>query len=119
MQGIFLDDERNPEDVTWVTYPEGISWTIARTQYDFMYMLEDLDFDIISFDHDIECYDEEGREVTGYDLLNYALDYFHINNKKIPVMYFHSMNPVGKENMEAYYSNFMDFYNEGELNEHL
>ena len=111
MRGIFLDDERYPKDVTWIKYPENVEWTITRKQYYFMSLLEDEEFDIITFDHDIECYDEEGMEVTGYDLLKYALDYFHINNKKIPTCYFHSMNPVGKENMEAYYNNFVDFYN--------
>lgn len=111
MQGLFLDDERYPKDVTWIKYPENVEWIIARTQYYFMSLLEDEEFDIITFDHDIECYDEEGKEVTGYDLLKYTLDYFQINNKKIPKCYFHSMNPVGKENMEAYYNNFVTFYN--------
>lgn len=111
MRGIFLDDERYPKDVTWIKYPENIEWFIVRTQHYFMSLLEDEEFNIITFDHDIECYDEEGREVTGYDLLKYVLDYFQINNKKIPAMYFHSMNPVGKENMEAYYNNFVNFCN--------
>lgn len=112
MRGIFLDDERYPKDVTWIKYPENVEWFIARTQYYFMSLLEDEEFDIITFDHDIECYDEEGKEVTGYDLLKWALDYFYTNNKKIPVMYFHSMNPIGKANMEGYLASFTKAYTE-------
>lgn len=59
MRGIFLDDERYPKDVTWIKYPENVEWVIARTQDYFMSLLEDEEFDIITFDHDIECYDEE------------------------------------------------------------
>lgn len=111
MRGIFLDDERYPEDVTWIKYPENIEWFVTRTQDYFMCLLEGEEFDIITFDHDIECYDDEGREITGYDLLKWTLDHLYTNNKEIPKMYFHSKNPIGKENMEAYYNNFVDFYN--------
>ena len=104
MRGIFLDDERYPKDVTWIKYPENVEWIIARTQYYFMSLLEDEEFDIITFDHDIQCYNEDGAEVTGLHLLKWMLTYFYENNKKLPQIYFHTMNSVGKTNMEAYYN---------------
>ena len=36
MRGIFLDDERNPEDVTWIKYPENVEWFIVRTVLNFL-----------------------------------------------------------------------------------
>jgi hypothetical protein len=77
-----------------------------------MYLLEDKEFDIITFDHDLGCYDKEGKELTGYDLLKFALDYFYENKKEIPIICFHTKNPVGEKNMKTYFQNFMDFYME-------
>ena len=30
MIGVFLDDERNPEDVKWVKYPANVDWCVVR-----------------------------------------------------------------------------------------
>ena len=30
LKGLFLDDERNPEDVTWIKYPDNIEWIVVR-----------------------------------------------------------------------------------------
>ena len=101
---IFLDDERWPADVKWVRLPY-VDWTVVRCQYDFKMLIETEMPEIISFDHDIHYYDEEGNEVTGYTLLQWLIDYCFENNITIPVCYFHSMNPIGCKNMQTYYDN--------------
>jgi len=62
--GIFLDDERKPEDVTWVKYEEDIEWVIVRSYSEFVSELRKLFFNtenelVISFDHDLCCYDKK------------------------------------------------------------
>jgi hypothetical protein len=38
MINIFLDDERFPEDVTWIELPS-VEWTIVRTQEEFQQLI--------------------------------------------------------------------------------
>lgn len=111
MRGIFLDDERLFEDVTWVKYPENVEWRTVRTHYEFIIAIENNDFDIVSFDHDIQSYNDDDVEVTGLHLLKWMLSYYYETGKKLPQIYFHTMNSIGKRNMEAYYNNFVNFYN--------
>lgn len=112
--GLFLDDERNPEDVTWITYPDNIEWYCLTRMNDFMFcIMESDDVDYISFDHDLQDFDLYGGENTGYDCLKWLLNYCIDNNKNIPMCFFHSQNVVGKENMQSYYNNFIKFI-EGE-----
>ncbi len=114
MRGIFLDDERYPKDVTWIKYPENVEWIIVRNSEEFINAWWDLSINykdfVVSFDHDIQEF-KEGFEITGYALLKLVLARTHIYGLEVPTCYFHSMNPVGKENMEAYYNNFVTFYN--------
>jgi len=106
MLGIFLDDERFPADVTWVKYPDGIKWTIVRTWYDFVFELSELTGEFcVSFDHDIQSYDETGKEFTGYDCIKHLIDVCIDSEKAIPVCYFHTQNPIGLKNMVSYYEN--------------
>ena len=67
----------------------------------------------ISFDHDIDSYDKSGNEVTGYDCLKWLCDYILDNNIDINnlTILFHTANPVGKVNMNCYWNNFKDNYN--------
>ena len=60
MKGLFLDDERNPEDVTWIDYPESIDWKVVRSYSEFFYEFHRSDFQVISFDHDIQDYNHRG-----------------------------------------------------------
>ena len=113
MRGIFLDDERSPEDVTWIKYPENVEWFIVRNSIQFFQMFRALGHGgiIVSFDHDLQISNQYG-EVTGYSILQTMLSYIQVTGLDIPTCYFHTKNPIGKENMEAYYRNFIDFYNE-------
>lgn len=107
---IFLDDERNVSDVTWVKYPEGLDWCVVRTMCDFMFAITQTPFEdisVISFDHDIAEYNANGCEVTGYDCLKWLVEYCQDNGVQMPECVFHTQNPVGKYNMESYYANYL------------
>lgn len=113
MYGLFLDDERNPEDVTWIKYPDNVEWIVVRDSSEFFQKFHELHFQdnefFVSFDHDIQEI-EYGSETTGYDILKIMLNIVGINSIPVPVCYFHTQNPIGKENMEMYYKNFVEFY---------
>lgn len=110
---LFLDDERNVWDVTWVKLPS-VHWTIVRNYRQFVDAIEKNGLpEVISFDHDLgeEAYSEafknhlktfdytKVREKTGYDcalwLVNYCLD----RRIDLPQYYIHTMNPIGAENI--------------------
>lgn len=103
---IFLDDIRNPEDVTWVKLPKKVEWKVVRNYKEFVELLESLK-DIpthISFDHDLADHHYTGDytgERTGHScakaLIEIAIDK---NWKHLPKITVHSMNPVGKKNIE-------------------
>ena len=115
LKGLFLDDERNPEDVTWVVYPKNIEWTVVRRYDEFLYEFHRSDFQVFSFDHDIQGYNEIGVELTGYSALKAMVDYLIDNEESCHVpeqVFFHSQNPIGKTNMESYWNNFCKYYKE-------
>ena len=110
---IFLDDERNPCDVTWIELCEKRDWYIVRNYNDFISLIEDKIVwskppKVISFDHDIAPFDINGKEKTGYDCLKFLIEYSHINSTPIPECIFHTMNYVGKNNMQSYYNNYLN-----------
>lgn len=109
---IFLDDERNVSDVTWVKYPEGLDWCVVRTMRDFMFVITQAPFEdisVISFDHDIADYNADGCEVTGYDCLKWLVEYCLENDEDLPDCIFHTQNIIGKLNMESYYANTLAY----------
>jgi len=111
MIGIFLDDERNPEDVTWIQYPEGIEWYVVRRMNDFLfciYNMENTDY-VVSFDHDLQDYNLAGKENTGHDCLKSLVDYCMDKGYMLPECFFHTQNLVGKKNMVSYYENAKKF----------
>ena len=112
LKGLFIDDERFPQDVTWIQYPENVEWTIVRSFQDFNLELAhgDNDYQIYSFDHDIQSY-INGREYTGYDCLKCLLNIETMVGNKLDntQFFFHSQNVVGKKNMESYYQNYVKF----------
>lgn len=83
MHLIFLDDERNFEDVTWVKYPKFDVVSVVRNSTEFGLLCEELlDLGIefkVSFDHDIQEFDNRGKETTGYD--NNSSPYWSNNAK--------------------------------------
>lgn len=113
MKGLFLDDERNPSDVTWIQYPSDIEWTIVRTHSDFLCQIIDFHFDVISFDHDLMNFVNE-KEFTGKDCVNSLIDLnFDVYTNRIidfPICYYHTQNIIGKENMQSYINHFKQMY---------
>lgn len=118
---IFLDDERNFEDVTWISYPEFDNIVTLRQYHEFeTYIdgivikggnLEGLHF---SFDHDLGLEDFEWKkELTGHDCAWYLVELMgEVKTDPNKIKYYvHSQNPVGKKNIESLLENYIDFYN--------
>lgn len=124
---IFLDDIRDPKDCLGYMYKrigelnpiynEG-GWYIVRNfqQFEEAILKYSSDITHISFDHDLadEHYTPEEywgdyekskeyqeslnyKEKTGYDCAVWLKDYYKENNLDLPIMFVHSMNPVGTE----------------------
>ena len=109
---LYLDDVRNP-------YQSGYQdneWIVCRNDKTFKDMFISFDSIItyISLDHDIDSYDENENEVTGYDCLKWLCDYIQDNNIDVSNLRlnFHTSNVVGKENMVYYWNNFRENYKE-------
>lgn len=107
MKGLFLDDERNPIDVTWVQYPDNIEWVVVRTFSEFVKEVTSRPFALISFDHDIQDF-SRGTEMTGYDCLKFYCNFIDLQGLALPqLVLVHSMNPIGKVNIMSYWKNFL------------
>ena len=121
LKGLFLYDERNPEDVTWVVYPENIEWTVVRSYDEFFYEFHRHTFQVISFDHDIQDCNHRGVELTGYSALKEMLDTYLTTPPGLYTLpeqvFFHTQNLIGKENMESYWNNFCKHYTMEETDE--
>jgi len=109
MRGIFLDDERNPEDVTWLTYTQDIEWTVVRTYGDFERAVICEQYDVISFDHDIQDFTDEGEERTGYTCFKRMLEFVLDGMYNLPICYVHSKNVAGAKNIKDHYENAKKF----------
>lgn len=112
---LFLDDERNFEDVTWIKYPQYQEVYVFPRMCDFMFAvmhIEDLHNYDFSFDHDLQDFSGAGEESTGYDCVKWLCDY--AIDEKIDIrkcnFFVHTKNPVGKKNIESYVANFIKFH---------
>jgi len=115
---LFLDDVRNPKDVTWVELPL-VEWTIVRNYDDFVNAVKTNSIIICSFDHDMftEHYQEYHRvhqtgfkdkidytrfkEKTGYDCALFLANYCVENLIPIPQYYIHTLNGPGGANIHS------------------
>lgn len=122
---VFLDDQRNPSDcgsymykrigALNVLYYEG-DWYIVRNYQQFIEAITIFHSVIthISFDHDLadghyhesmdqgkEAYEQHLKtikEKTGLDCAKFVKEFYQ-NSPSMPIMFVHSMNPVGTENI--------------------
>lgn len=134
---IFLDDIRTPNmshnnERGISTLSDTSKWVIVRDYNNFINLIDN-EFDnieLISFDHDLACYDDNGNELTGKDAVNYVVDYCMDNNKSFPNWYVHSDNSTGRENIIKTILNFLNriegkdisnfrYYNKGIINNNL
>ena len=88
---LYLDDIRNPEQ----TYPYATDWLVVRNYNEFILVLEKhfSDLEIISFDHDIDSYDEKGNELTYKDYYGN----YQIKGKKVTKEEFEEILRMSKE----------------------
>jgi hypothetical protein len=88
---LWLDDLRIPtKDFVWITnYNEFTEHIILNGMPEF-----------ISFDHDL------GVGYSGYDCAKWLVEYCLDNDLDLPDYKVHSMNPVGKNNIESLLENY-------------
>lgn len=124
---LFLDDVRMPKSVTWVNLPL-VPWEIVRNYDQFVSKIQSQGLPIfISFDHDLgldhyneAMYSDDPEDYnilyktfsdkTGYHCAQWVVEYCISNNLTFPDYVCHSMNPVGKRNIESYIENFRKSY---------
>lgn len=120
---IFLDDIRDPKDVTWVSLPN-VKWTVVRSYNDFVKTIKDKGIPMfVAFDHDLSDdhynnyhgIDDAGRmiidydkfkEKTGYDCAKFLVEECIKRKIKFPEYVVHSMNPVGVQNIISYVESY-------------
>lgn len=78
---IFLDDERNPWDVTWCDIRRDYHYNIVRSYNEFVGMIETLGYlpDFVTFDHDLadEHYAVMLKEVEAHQKYSAFVDDEH------------------------------------------
>ena len=123
---LFLDDIRDPKDCVSYMYkrigklnPIYLEdWSIVRNFNHFKSFIEENINEIthISFDHDLadshytpkeywDNYEESKKyqeslthtEKTGYECAVWMKTFYEENNVNLPIMFVHSMNPVGTD----------------------
>jgi hypothetical protein len=114
---LFLDDIRSANMAhssskgLGSAYSKDSDWTIARTYDDFVDAVNANfdDIDLISFDHDLACFDAEGNEMTGKTAVDYVIGYCLDNDKPFPKSwYVHSDNTSGRQNIIGAITNYLD-----------
>jgi hypothetical protein len=114
---IFLDDIRSAKMAhssykgLGTAYSKDSDWTIVRTYDDFVDVVNAKfdDIDLISFDHDLACFDADGNEMTGKNAVDYAIGYCLDNGKPFPKSwYVHSDNTSGRQNIIGAIINYLD-----------
>lgn len=116
---LFLDDMRVPTDVTWVEIPVDQHYTVVRNYKEFVDLITLRGLPkYICYDHDLadghyghglkndEIPYDSYNEKTGYDCAKWLVDYCFAKKLKHPPFIVHSLNPIGKKNIESYIINY-------------
>ena len=90
-------------------FPPVIEWVIVRSYAEFVQAVTNRGVpNFVSFDHDLSDFDaaraannEAPTERTGYDCAKWLANYCFDNKFKMCEYAVHSMNPVGKSNIES------------------
>lgn len=111
---LFIDDERDPIDVTWGSYNElekyrNMDWIIARSWSEVCTLILTFGMPImISFDHDLGKNQNTGYDITK-KLVDLAMDAPDKYSFPPDFEYLiHSKNPVGAENIKMYLHGFFN-----------
>jgi hypothetical protein len=103
---LFLDDERNPEDVYWIKYPDIVNYRIVRSYKEAAKFIEDNGLpEYISFDNDL------GTKLEGYDFAKYLVEYCLDNKKEYPISFIHTQNNVARDRIVSLINNFNENVN--------
>lgn len=112
MQGIFLDDERNPEDVTWISYPAEIQWNVVRNFSDFVHAVDSLVMTshpvMISFDHDLGDVPFSGMTCMKHlvQSIEHCMLVDGVDLSPDITIRVHSQNPIGAKNIQAFWNSY-------------
>jgi hypothetical protein len=89
---VWLDDVRQA--------PEG--WVHVRSPEDVIQLLQSGEVQEISLDHDLGLFDQDGREVTGYDVLTWLENELGLGRATFnaPTIHIHSANAAVYIRME-------------------
>ena len=121
MYYLFLDDVRNPVDVTWVELPQ-VEWVIVRNYNEFKNIIELHGLpEFVAFDHDIEADIVDGdvrdlknckviRGKTGHDCAKYLVNVCLAAKLPFPKYVVHSVNPPGKDAIISYIESYKKHY---------
>ena len=117
---LFLDDVRIPTHVTWVDIPKNQHYSLVRNYDQFIELINLRGLPkYVCYDHDLADSHYgyglnndnipygEYLEKTGYDCAKWLVAYCAERKIKHPPYIVHSLNPIGKKNIEAY----IDSYN--------
>jgi len=106
---LFLDDLRDPN----LFLNDTKTWVVVRNHSQFVEIITKRGLpDFISFDHDL-CDDDQEKlnnfkEKTGYDCAKWLVEYCMRINHQLPEWKVHSMNPVGRDNINAVLVRYRD-----------
>ena len=116
---LFLDDIRYPIEAYHYTKQDIFlrkDWHIVRNYEQFVNRILEIELlEMISFDHNLadehylEPDSQQFVEKRGCDCAKWLLEYCMDNYLDLPKFYCHSMNPVGKANIEALLNNFKNY----------
>lgn len=112
---LFLDDERIPDNVTWIELPK-VDWIIVKNYNQFVHYIQTHGLpQFVALDHDLSDIDYEDptenepemifSERNGYDCAKWLVNYCIEHHLKFPEYIAHSMNPIGRENIIKYIDN--------------
>jgi hypothetical protein len=127
-KALFLDDFREPLDVLeYSEYSEHLTnyvilaWDVVKSYKEFIHYIKINGLpDIVSFDHDLheEHYSplmyaspkeynslyKTFKEKTGFHAAKWLKRYIKRNSMPPPIIYCHSRNPIGKNNILSVFS---------------
>lgn len=109
---LFLDDERQPNQVTWVNiHIDNRPWVVVKSYEEFVAHIEANGLpDFVSFDHDLAFGHYHGDftgEKTGLDAAKWMTQYCETHKLKFPWFAVHSMSSVGRVNIMRHINEYI------------
>ena len=101
MQILIIDDEKSRFEKMsqqYVSeYPDAIMYWAGgyAAAIRLLEMSKDAPYDLVCFDHDLGCYDADGKELTGASVARWMVE----NGIKCKEARVHSLNPDGARNI--------------------